>query len=79
MEDIYCLLQNAAPLLVPDVLVCSVGTEIFWRNENGQLVPDEEWKRHLGEDWERERLQKIAASFDSAILTPQARRSSTQR
>ena len=64
---------------MPDVLVCSVGTEVFWRNENGQLVPDDEWERHLDEDWEPERLQRIAATFDAEILTPQARRSFLQR
>lgn len=51
-------LADEVPLLTPDVLVCSVGTEIFIRGQ-----PLEAWERHLDEGWDRTRAAKVAARF----------------
>lgn len=43
--------QGEAPLLlVPDVLVCSVGTEIFFES-SGQA--DQQWAAQLDQGWDR--------------------------
>ena len=37
-------------MLVPDVLVCSVGTEIFFESTG---EPDKEWQKELDRGWDR--------------------------
>lgn len=60
------------PLLNPDVLVCSVGTEIFYEsasNGNSQPQVDSQWAAHLDRAWNREAAVQAAASIPE--LQPQ--------
>jgi hypothetical protein len=61
--------QNSAPLLAPDVLICSVGTELFYRDPAGDYVPDVEWVALLDQGWNRDAAQRVAASLPQ--LQPQ--------
>ncbi|PSC72019.1 Sucrose-phosphatase 2 [Micractinium conductrix] len=56
-------LAAEVPLLAPDILVCSVGTEILI---NG--LPDEEWEAHLNEGWDRARAAACAAELPELTL-----------
>lgn len=59
--------QSEVPLLlVPDVLVCSVGTEIFFES-TGEA--DEGWARVLDQGWDR--ASAIAAAEGIPELAPQ--------
>lgn len=64
-----CDVQGEAPLLVPDVLVCSVGTEIFFECA-GQA--DREWSAELDRGWDRRGALAAAAAVPT--LRPQVRR-----
>jgi sucrose-6-phosphatase len=52
--------QKEAPLLVPDVLVCSVGTEIFFESAG---EADREWGRELDQGWDRQGALDAAAGI----------------
>lgn len=54
-------MQEFAPLLAPNVIICSVGTEVFWRGADGVMRPDPQWQRHLGKGWNREAITKVMA------------------
>ena len=58
--------QKEAPLLVPDVLVCSVGTEIFFESTG---EPDKGWQEVLDRGWDR--AGAIAAAEAIPELQPQ--------
>lgn len=45
------------------MLICSVGTEIFYRTADGTLVPDEAWETHLDKGWDRAAVEAVAATF----------------
>ncbi|EFJ47149.1 hypothetical protein VOLCADRAFT_46722, partial [Volvox carteri f. nagariensis] len=53
---LYRQLWEEAPLLTPAVLICSVGTEIFY-------LPDAEWEALLDQGWDRQRVLQVAAGF----------------
>lgn len=53
-------MQKEAPLLVPDVLVCSVGTEIFFESAG---EADKEWGRELDKGWDRQGALDAAAGI----------------
>jgi hypothetical protein len=63
---LYQQLAMEKPLLQPDILVCAVGTEIYYR---GQDCWDRQWSDLLSQDWDRELIVAIAAHF--ADLAPQ--------
>ncbi|KAL4440460.1 hypothetical protein ABPG75_003461 [Micractinium tetrahymenae] len=56
--ELFHELASEVPLLKPDILVCSVGTEILI---NGQA--DAEWEAHLNEGWDRAAAEGIAAKL----------------
>ena len=59
------------PLLTPDILVCSVGTEIMIKGK-----PDAEWEAYLDAGgWDREQAAAVAGRFPELVL----QRSSEQR
>lgn len=53
----------------PNVLICSVGTEIFYRTAEGGLVPDQSWEAHLDKGWDRAAVEAEAAKYPQ--LKPQ--------
>lgn len=61
--------QDEVPLLNPNVLICSVGTEIFYRGPDGQLLPDHAWEAYLDKGWDRAAVEAIAAQIPQ--LKPQ--------
>ncbi|PNH06984.1 Sucrose-phosphatase 1 [Tetrabaena socialis] len=75
---LYRQLWEEAPLLTPAVLICSVGTEIFYLTaasgeaaagstaqaaEKLSYEPDAEWEALLDEGWDREGVLAVAARF----------------
>eukprot|EP00887_Chlorella_sp_A99_P002358 scaffold10.g2358.t1 len=56
-------LAAEVPLLKPDILVCSVGTEILL---GGQ--PDAEWEEFMNKGWDREAAARIAAELPELEL-----------
>lgn len=51
-------MQEETPLLDPDILVCSVGTEILLHRQ-----PDVQWEEYLNQGWDREKVCSVAAQF----------------
>ena len=43
---------------VPNVLVCSVGTEIFFDVAAAEPVPDSKWSAELDQGWNRQQILK---------------------
>jgi sucrose-6-phosphatase len=64
----YHQLCEQTPLLAPDILITSVGTEIY---ELGSDRPDVKWSEHLQPNWDHDLVSKIASQFDA--LKPQAK------
>lgn len=61
----YRQLKAEKSMLDPDVLVVSVGTEIYLAGSN---LPDSNWSKVLSDHWDREQVVAIASQFN---LTPQ--------
>jgi hypothetical protein len=68
-QCLFDCLQKEVPLGNPDVLVCSVGTEIFFEATGASPEADEEWKKELDQGWNRQAAIDAAASFSE--LKPQ--------
>lgn len=51
------------PLGTPDVLVCSVGTEIFFEASGAAPEPDRKWVAELYKGWDRAAAIKCAESL----------------
>jgi sucrose-6-phosphatase len=62
----YRHLCTTTPLLKPDVLITSVGTEIY---RSGQTLADAEWSTQLQQNWDRSLVQQVTSQFKS--LNPQ--------
>jgi sucrose-6-phosphatase len=66
----YQKLRMDAPLLTPDLLICSVGTEIYQKTASG-LEIDAEWYAELDMGWNRKDIVRlVSAKFDD--MKPQA-------
>ena len=64
--------QQEVPLGVPDVLICSVGPEIFFEKPGSygaEPQPDKKWTQLLDQGWNREAALTAAAQFSE--LKPQ--------
>ncbi|MBD2490221.1 sucrose-phosphate phosphatase [Aulosira sp. FACHB-615] len=57
---LYQELASEKKLLEPDILVCSVGTEIYI---NGSQDPDSTWADKLSQAWDRNLVKTISATF----------------
>jgi sucrose-6-phosphatase len=62
----YHHLCTTTPLLTPNVLITSVGTEIY---RSGQGLADAEWSTQLQQNWDRSLVQQVTSQFKS--LNPQ--------
>lgn len=58
---LFAELWDEAPLLMPDILICSVGTELFYRAADGKLLPDSRWEAELDRGWDRAKVVEMAA------------------
>ncbi|KAI8467278.1 MAG: sucrose-6F-phosphate phosphohydrolase-domain-containing protein [Monoraphidium minutum] len=60
--SLFAELWDEAPLLTPDILICSVGTELFYRVPGTTtLVPDSSWEAELDNGWDRGAVAAVAA------------------
>jgi sucrose-6-phosphatase len=62
----YQELRTQERLLPPDVLITSVGTEIYLGEE-----PDRQWSHHLQSGWDRAAIAAVAAQFPDLIPQPE--------
>jgi sucrose-6-phosphatase len=62
----YRQLCEQTPLLSPDILITSVGTEIY---ESGSDHPNSQWSAHLQPQWDHALVSMIASQFET--LKPQ--------
>ncbi|CAL5220768.1 g2832 [Coccomyxa viridis] len=60
---LYTDLRKEVPLGNPDVLVCSVGTEIFFEATGASPEANQEWKTELDQGWNRQEAIDAAAKF----------------
>jgi sucrose-6F-phosphate phosphohydrolase len=65
--ELFQHLAAEAPLLTPDILVCSVGTEILL---NG--VSDPEWEAYLDQGWDRDTAAAVGSRFPELVLQQQS-------
>jgi sucrose-6-phosphatase len=69
----YQTLEQSRQLQPPQVLITSVGTEIYWRPEElastDQAIADPAWSQQLSPSWHRGHIEAIAAQFPE--LRPQ--------
>jgi len=62
---IYKELRNEKPLLTPDVVVMSVGTEIAYGDS---MVPDLCWEQYLYHKWDRKIVTEETSKFSELVL-----------
>ena len=67
---LYRLLAEAKSLLPPDALITSVGTEMYF-DENQQEY-DREWADILSQGWNREEIVEIASQFKQLQSQPKS-------
>jgi len=61
--------QKEVPLGNPDILVCSVGTEIFYEaTAESEPVPDPKWIELLNQGWDRSAVVECAAQLSGLSL-----------
>lgn len=63
---LYRQLKSEKPMLDPDCLILSVGTEVYL---DGRDKPDPTWQEMVSQNWDRDLVAATAAHF--ADLTPQ--------
>ncbi|XP_028794669.1 sucrose-phosphatase 2-like isoform X5 [Neltuma alba] len=64
----YRRLRKEKPLLTPDITIMSVGTEIAYGES---MVPDDDWKRYLDNNWDRKAITQETAKFPELIPQPE--------
>jgi Sucrose-6F-phosphate phosphohydrolase len=67
-------------LLRPDILICSVGTEIYFRSAlQAKFVPNVAWEKHLAGDWNRAGVLAVAKQFSELTLQARSCRGTAER
>lgn len=56
-------------LPAPDIVICSVGSELYY---SPQLIPDTGWESHIDHQWKRKELQDALARFPGIRLQEDA-------
>ncbi|MEO8416551.1 MAG: HAD family hydrolase [Ginsengibacter sp.] len=52
-------------LPVPDIMICSAGSEIYYTEK---FIPDKGWESHINYQWKRNELQKALSDFRNIRL-----------
>ena len=63
-------LQEEVPLGNPDILICSVGTEIFFEkpgSDGAEPQPDKKWTKLLDQGWNRQAALDAAAQLSPLV------------
>jgi sucrose-6F-phosphate phosphohydrolase len=68
-RDLYRKLNTEKPLLLPDALITSVGTEIYFNPE--EEIFDPEWADILSEGWNREEVVATAGHYSDLVPQPE--------
>ena len=68
--ELYQELCKENPLLEPDALVASVGTEIYFKNSNN--IADRGWEDKLSHGWDRDTILAITANFANLVKQPES-------
>ncbi len=66
--ELYQLLTTEKKMLVPDALVASVGTEIYYQIGTQS---DQEWAEIISPGWNRTQIVEIGHSFQELTLQPE--------
>lgn len=67
-RTLYRELTSQHSLLEPDVLIASVGTEIYFNNSD---TPDRAWSEKLSIGWNRDVIVATTAHFSDLVLQPE--------
>ena len=62
------LMQEALqkyPLVNPDVLICSAGTELYYTRD---FIPDVGWEKHINHQWKRQQIQTAMEELPNITL-----------
>lgn len=65
---LYRLLSEAKNLILPDALITSVGTEMYFDPNHKEFDP--EWANILSQGWNREAIFEIASHFETLQCQP---------
>ncbi|CAI5508403.1 unnamed protein product [Closterium sp. Naga37s-1] len=57
---LYNQLKSQVPLLTPDIVIMSVGTEITY---GASMQPDQGWEEYLNDGWDRAAVVDVAKGF----------------
>jgi sucrose-phosphate synthase len=63
LDSVLKLLDSTA-IPHPDILICSVGTEIFYGTEG---LPDKSWRTHIAYRWNREQIRQSLATIENLL------------
>lgn len=64
-QEMYKKLRKQRPLLTPDVIITSVGTEIAYGNS---MVLDDDWIEIMNNKWDRVIVQEETSKFPELTL-----------
>ncbi|MEW5305352.1 MAG: hypothetical protein WDW36_007896 [Sanguina aurantia] len=64
---LFSKLWEEAPLLSPDILICSVGSEVFWVEGQSRMVADDQWQEMLDQGWDRDAVLTVARKFEGRL------------
>lgn len=77
---LYKELAEEVPLLRPDVLVCSVGTEMIFLKDSTQQRVHDAWEDYLnGQGWNRDIVQQVVSAYGQDGLEIRLQQESEQR
>lgn len=66
---LYQQLTQQKPLLSPDALIASVGTEIYLNPETETM--DQDWENYLSQNWHPNKILEITKDFSELIPQPE--------
>lgn len=77
---LYEELAREVPLLEPDILVCSVGTEMIFLRDSTKQGIHNAWEEYLnGQGWDRDVVQRVVADMVQDGITVRLQQESEQR